>query len=165
MTIEFYPNSVDVLAGTAVGQDWKEVYHDDANVYELTEVTATPGYEIVFNFDRFRVDDDRVNTLKLDFLGWYEGNPAHNVKLYIYNWITEAWVALTSADDDFVDNTAEQTLTFYKETAPGFSSGLNGRVLIKIKHDSPGSAGHLLTINQLKLSAVILGTNEGPGQY
>ena len=40
----------------------------------------------------------------------------------------------------------------------------NGRVRIKIEHVSPGAAGHLLTINQFKLSAVILGTNEGPGQ-
>ena len=62
MVLEYSPNRVTVTDGTAVGQDFKEMYHDDANVYEITEVTATTGYLALFDFDKFRVHDDRNST-------------------------------------------------------------------------------------------------------
>lgn len=164
MTIEFLANRVEVIAGTAVGQDWKDTFHDDAAIYVLTEVTATPGFECIWHFNRFRVSTEFANTFKLEVVGYYEGNPAHDVKIYIYNWVTGAWDAFTSEDGDFESRADETTYTFYKDFGVGMQEFLNGPVLIKIKHDSNGAAGHHLHINRMLLSGVVIGNIDGAGQ-
>lgn len=165
MALEYNPNRVTVIAGTAVGQDFKEMYHDDSNEFELTEVAATPGFDIVLDFDKFRVDSDFVNHFKLEILGWYEGHIAHKKKIYIYNWFTDAWDAFTSALDDLPDDAAEGTHVFYGEMGPGLQEEYNGMVRIKISHYTGGTAGHKLHLNQVKLSGIVLGVIEGAGQY
>ncbi len=166
MTIEYNPNRVTVVAGTAAGQDFKETYHDDANIYELTEVAATPGFDIILDFDKFRVDSDFVNYFKLEIVGWYDGGPVHNKKIYIYNWATDTWDAFTPRYDDLPKAAAEGTYTFYKEMGFGLQEEYNGKVRIKISHDSPvGTAGHKLYLNRVKLSGIVLGVIEGAGQY
>ncbi len=158
------PNKITVVAGTDVSSDHKDTYHDDANVVEVTEVAATPGFTVDFTFDKFRVDNYFVTYLQLYILGWYDGNVSHDVKIYIYNWLTESWDGFTSDDADIPDTAAEAEYTFLKKMGPGLSSGLNGTVLIRIQHDSAGTGGEDLYVNKMELSGIILGSIHGAGQ-
>jgi hypothetical protein len=169
MAIEYNPNNVEVVAGVpepvAGNLYHKQMYHDDSSIFDLTEVAATPGFEIILDFDKFRVDSDFANHFKLEVIGYYKGDSGHKKKVYIYNWITETWEAFTPAYDDFPRATVEGTYVFYSAFNVGLQEEFNGKVRIKIKHDSPGKAGNKFYVNHVKLSGIVLGVIEGAGQY
>lgn len=158
------PNKITVVAGTDVSSDHKGTYHDDANIVEVTEVAATPGFTVDFTFDKFRVDSYFVNYLELYILGWVDGTIAHDVKIYIYNWNTESWDGFTGAASDIPDTAAEAEYTFLKEMGPGLSSGINGTVLIRIQHDTAGVVDEDFYVNKMTLTGIVLGNIDGAGQ-
>ena len=164
----YNPNRINVVVGTAVDDDHLSTYHDDANIVEVTELTSDPGFTVDFYFDKFVVTDYYANFLKLYIRGWYDGNPAHDVKVYIYNWITESWDAFTDdpadPDADIPDGAAEAEYTLYGKPEAGWQDGINGDIIIRINHDSSGSAGHDLYVNEMTLEAVTLGNIDGAGQ-
>lgn len=165
----YNPNRINVVVGTDVSSDHKDTYHDDANIVEVTELTQQPGFTVDFYFDKFVVTDYFANFLKLDVLGYYEGNPAHDVKIYVYNWLTESWGSFThepaDPDADFPDVAAEAEYTFYGKPSAGWQSEINGTIIIRINHDSSGSAGHDFYVNKMTLEAVVFGNIDGAGQH
>ena len=165
----YNPNRIDVVVGTDVSSDQKDTYHDDANIVEVTELTQDPGFVVDFYFDKFVVTNYLANFLKLDILGYYEGNPAHDVKIYIYNWNTESWDSFAhepaDPDADLPSVAAEAEYTFYGKPTMGWQSEINGTIIIRIRHDSSGSAGHDLYVNEMTLEAVVFGNIDGAGQY
>jgi len=166
MTLEYNPNSTEILAGSAAGSNHHLLmYHDDANLFDLSEAAATPGFDLTLDFDSFRVDSDYANHFKIEIKCWYKGGPAHKKKIYIYNWITELWEPFTSRYDDIPKTSGEVTYTYYKEFGVGLQEAYNGRVRIRITHESEGTATHKFYINHLKLSGVIIGIDTGPHQY
>jgi hypothetical protein len=164
----YNPNRINVVVGTDVSSDHKDTYHDDTNITEVTELTNAPGFTVDFYFDKFVVTNYLANWLKLYIRGWYNGNPAHNVKVYIYNWITESWDGFTDdpadPDADMPDVAAEAEYTLYGKPQGGWQSEINGTIIIRINHDSNGSAGHDLYINEMTLEAVVVGNIDGAGQ-
>ena len=82
--------------------------------------------------------------------GYYQGNPAHNVKIRIWNVSLEQWDDFTGAANDFPSAGSDQTYIF---AFPGDSSNYidNDIVRIKIIHVSAGNATHLFHINQIIL--------------
>ena len=164
----YNPNRIVVVTGTDVSSDHKDTYHDDANVVEVTELTQDPGFVVDFYFDKFVVTNDFANFLKLYFRGYYEGNPAHDVKIYVYNWFTELWDGFTHepADPlaDLPDESSEQEYTIYGKSRAGWISGINGTIIIRVRHDSSGSAGHDFYCNEITLEAVVFGNIDVAGQ-
>jgi hypothetical protein len=162
------PNSIVVVVGTDVSSDHKDTYHDDTNICEVTELTQTPGFTVDFYFDKFVVTNYLANFLKLYIRGWYNGNPAHNVKVYVYNWITESWDDFAhepaDPDADMPDEAAEVEYTIYGKPNGGWQDSINGTIILRINHDSTGSAGHDLYINEMTLEAVTFGNIDGSGQ-
>jgi hypothetical protein len=162
--MEHYPTTYDVNYGTKVGaKDQKRTYHQDSSLVEVTELTGANPLQVDFTFEKFSVDSDFASYLKLELYGHYEGNPAHDVKIYIYNWITESWDAFTNQTQDLPSDTEHDTYTFYRKMGGGLMSS-DGQILIRVNHDSNGSAGHHLYIDTLKLSGVVLGSVDGAGQ-
>ncbi len=123
---------------------------DDAELV-LNEVTGTPGFDYVFRFGR---DQDVPYTgIKVMFEAWYEGNPAHNVKLQQYNYNSTSWTDVTGDAQDFPDAASEQTYSFNLIDDPDYLS--SGEIQLKIVHTSPGSAGHYLHIDNMYLADAV----------
>ncbi len=158
------PNKITVLVGTDVNSDHKGTYHDDANIVEITPVAATPGFTVDFTFDKFRVDSYFATYLELYILGWFDGDPARDVKIYIYNWLTDTWDGFTAAAADIPDTAAEAEYTIRKEMGPGLSSGINGTVLLRIEHVDLGVVTENFYINKMTLTGIVLGNIDGAGQ-
>ena len=98
----------------------------------INEVAATPGFVVDMTFKRMLPPD---------------------VKLYAWNFETEAWDEVTADAKDLPDETAEDTYTFYLE---GHFDGMpqwghDGKAIIRISHDSAGNANHDLHLDQVYL--------------
>jgi hypothetical protein len=82
--------------------------------------------------------------------GHYDGNPAHNVKLQIYNYTTPGWEDVTGDIRDFPSESSHQS---YQFTMPSPSSDYisGNKVSIRIRHTSTGSAGHYMYLDRVYL--------------
>ena len=152
-------------AGTPKGdKTFLDAWKDDSDIIVVVEETGAPGFVIDVYFDDFIADNDYATYFSLYLKGYYEGNAAHNVKLYVYDWANEEWDAFTSEVRDFPHVTAEAEYTFLRKLG-GVHMSDDGTVLIRISHDNNGSAGHHMHINQMYLTTQVLGSIDGAGQY
>ncbi len=117
------PSSVTVVTGgTPVGTASDMQTLLDGNVYQLPEVTGTPGFDLEINF----TDVPRVKGIV--FRGYYSGSTTHYVELQIRNYNTstdDTIIRIDTAatynyrtilipnDTDFINSSNQSQLTFY----------------------------------------------------
>lgn len=89
------------------------------------------------------------NPVKCSFNGRYEGNPAHNVFLYIWNYDTSAWDRVTAAGTDFPSSSTDYALEFNLPVSADYMSGGNAK--LRIYHDSAKSPTHDIYIDYIDL--------------
>lgn len=142
-----YPQVLEMNIGSIQAGALADIVTEDTNRLQLNEIT-TDGFDYVFFFEA--VGD--IN-LKVDIVGYYQGNPAHNVKIYIHNLLTHEWEALTVDANDFPSNSTDQNYSFNLPTPRDTYRTTNGDIRLKIKHVSSGTPGHYLWINQMELNA------------
>ena len=87
----------------------------------------------------------------VNMVGYYEGNPAHDVKIQVYDWIAQDWVNLTAAATDFPSRSTPDTYQF-SIPSPCDDYLDSDEMRIRIIHTSNGSAGHDLYIDHLYLA-------------
>ena len=85
-TQDRYVSSVDIALGTYTSGNLASMKHNDVDYYRVTELAANPALTVYFNLTNTPTME------KLDFVGLYTGNPAHNVMVYIWN--TTGWEEL-----------------------------------------------------------------------
>lgn len=86
--------------------------------------------------------------VKVTINGYYAGNPAHNVKIYAYNWGGFVYDALTADAADFPSDSSDQDYAFWVTNPAHFNSG---SIKLRINHVSSGTAGHFFYLDQLRL--------------
>jgi hypothetical protein len=118
-----------------------DVYEDDANDLVLNEINNTPGYDFEF---RWTGVPDVV--LQLTMLGYYNGNAAHNVKLYQWDYTDEEWDAVTAEAQDIPEDSSEQAYQWTLLT-PNSRYISGGELRIQIVHTSAGNPTHDLILN------------------
>lgn len=155
----YYPEEVDVVVGTIDAGDRFSLREDDADILGISEIAGvlpTGGFDIIFTFKRVLAPKN-TKKLKLEVVGWYEGNAVHEVKLYVWDYDADAWVACTADLKDLPDETEEKTYTFEFE---GFTDGNpsdeklkggTGEVKIRVIHNDTGNATHNMFFNKVSL--------------
>lgn len=141
--------SLTINTGAILSGQLHDTYSDDSDRLELREGAATPGFDYDFIFENIPASVNGV----IHFKGYYEGNPAHIVRVQAWNYVASAWQYLTSAVRDLPSAAADQDYTW--DVSPDeFYSG--GSLKLKIVHESPGNSTHKLWINYLWLDDSVM---------
>ena len=145
----FVPTTLTPKTGAITSGTLRNVDLDDGTRLVLSEINATPAFEYEFEFG---AGGDPVPTGKVRVVinGYYSGNPAHNVKIYAYDFTTLSWDALTADAGDFPSAGADQDYSF-STPAPAGNYLSGGRVYVQIDHVSPGNPTHTLNIDYMSL--------------
>jgi len=91
-------------------------------------VNETGEFKVDFNMGRLGHPIGSIN-----IVGRYDGSPAHNVKIYAYNYVTGGYVALTGATTDFVSS-EEDRKYFFVIPFPHQNFFASGVASIRIEH-------------------------------
>ena len=141
-------HDMDVNTGSVLSGVLSDTYSEDNNDLVLNEVTGKPGFSYDFNFENL---PNEISPYTVTFVGWYEGNPAHVVKLQIYNFETTDWENVTAAVKDFPDADSEQTYIF--NLPDPIADYIDAeRLQLRVIHTNNGSAGHYFYIDHLYLT-------------
>lgn len=126
----------------------------DSDICYFNETTGTPGFDIRFNFTG--IPDDIVS-LRLEAYGFYEGNPAHVVNYQIYNHDSGSWETLDTMGEgawEWLNVSLSYNTTNYLN---------DGNLTMRYYHSSPGSVGHWLGVDYIKVSGYnVVGVSETP---
>lgn len=111
----------------------------------IEEVAGTPGIRVDFYFTGVTGTPGVVL-----FYGYYNGNPAHEILAYIYNFTTLGWDRLTASATDIPSGVvpAEYKLPL-PEDLTNYKSG--NEIRIRFDHPDPGNINHDLIIDELVL--------------
>ncbi len=139
-------SSVHVVRGTYVSGNLASMEDDDLDYYRVDEVVGIEGYDVRLNFTNI---PDTVISLSVRELCEYEGNPAHDVDIEVWNFTASAWFKLLDMPEhDFQWNNASISLI-----STHFIN--SGNVWIRNVHYTSGVNTHYLNIDYLRLRAFI----------
>jgi hypothetical protein len=143
----YAPSSVATVTGTLdSGTIASLLTGGDSNVYSVSEVTGTPGFDIQITFGAVTGAFNH-----LVWTGYYRGNPAHEVKLYLWNYGTAAWNELATIASD----TAAASYSYSVVDSSPYISGTESKV--RFIHNSAGNATHDIFIDFIALHYAIGG--------
>jgi len=128
-------NSIHIITGTYTSGNEASTENTDSDYYIVEEVATVDALDVRFNFSVPDPDAD----LYLEFYGYYEGNPAHEVN--VSYWDGSAWVVLWTLPDALGP-------TLYNSSIPA------GTRWIRFKHVQTGSANHFLNVDYLNILEV-----------
>ena len=133
-------NSITLAAGTLTSGAVADTRTINTTYYVVQE---TAKFDIQFIFTGLAGNPKTVN-----LEGRYEGNPAHNVWIYAWNFLTSAWDRLTAAAQDFPNSATDMTYSFSMPADPtNYISG--GETRIRIYHDSAAVATHYMYVDYI----------------
>ncbi len=142
--INYNVSKVYVIRGTYVSGDLTSLELDDADYYLVNEVTGVEGFDIRFNFTNIP-----NNTIALShrILCEYEGNPAHDVDIEVWNFTRNAWVdSIHVPEHGFRWLNNSMSLN-----SIDFNDG--GNVWLRIVHHTSGVNTHYLNVDYFQLRA------------
>jgi len=140
----YQPYSMTVQEGTLACGGLTNLHADDGDRMQVNEI-AGQNFTIILTFIGVPVAERTVN-----IKGNYDGNPAHNVKLQVYNFDSVSWDNFTGDSTDFPSQVGEGSYQFTLPT-PYADYISDGEMRIRIRHTSNGSAGHEMYLDHLYL--------------
>lgn len=142
------PSSVSVSVGSIDSGTVDDTHSDNGVELVINETNGTPG----FTFDLVFGEENSASTTTLDvnIYGYYDGNPAHNVKLQQYNYNTTSWTNVTADANDFPAAGAEQTYQFSLIDDANYQSG--GQLQLRFNHTSAGNQIHNFHLDFVRLA-------------
>lgn len=146
----FLASTLTVTTGSIISGVLEDTYSDNDIRLVLAEIVGTPGFAYDFTFGGFEAVP--TTALFANFCAWYDGNPAHIVKLQQWNYNTTIWVDVTADAMDFEKIDSEQVYQFRLLDDANYISG--GEIQLQIVHNSPGNPLHAFHIDYLYLSLV-----------
>ncbi len=144
--INYNVSSVHVIKGTYISGDLASMEYDDADYYRVDEVTGVEGFDIRFNFTDV---PDTILSLSHRILCEYEGNPAHDVDIEVFNFTSNAWVdSIHVPEHGFRWLNNSMSLN-----SIDFNDG--GNVWLRIVHHTSGVKTHYQNIDYFQLRGFI----------
>ena len=134
-----------------------EIYRDsDPGLLVITEtlgpyIDYDSGGGLTIDFEFGIYDNVPSSNVDLYVDGYYEGNPAHFVKLQQWNYTTGGWDNVTNDAKDFPSTTSQQSYVFTLLDRADYIS--SGNIKLRVIHLSNGSAGHYFHIDKFYLAA------------
>ena len=141
------PYSMSITYGTLACGGVSSLYSADGNIMQVNEPAGSdPGFNIQLGFINVPGGSKDIFVV-----GYYDGNPAHNVKLQIYNYTTPGWEDVTGDVRDFPSAGSQQSYQFTMPSPYSDYISSDNEVLIRIRHTSTGSSGHYMYLDQVYL--------------
>jgi len=147
-------DSVSVTDGTITDGDVTSTYIVDQSYLTVNE---SGKFDIQFSFTG--LTNMPAQCL---FEGWYEGNPAHVVWLYIWDFNLSAWERVTAETTDFPSATEDYSLQFNLPDGEDYLSA--GECRLRIYHDSNAVGSHNMYIDYIGVIQETI-TLDVPGTY
>ncbi len=146
-------SDIHVIKGTYVSGDLTSLEFDDVDYYLVNEDIGIEGFDVRFNFTNIP-----NNTISLShrILCEYEGNPAHDVNIEVFNFTNDMWVNSI--------HVPEHSLRWDNNSMSLNSIDFNndGDVWLRIVHYTSGVETHYLNVDYFQLKAFIpVNTGEG----
>lgn len=143
----YHAYSVTVNTGTITSGTVNTTRASDDSRLAVREVIGTPGFDVVF---LFKAVPDEQTSLHIE--GYYDGNVAHVVKLYIWRYSTSSWVAVTANEKDIAAGTVDVLYSFNLPN-PLTNYLSSGDMQIQVYHSSPGNVTHYMYFDHVYLQA------------
>lgn len=141
-------SSYNVTTGTHISGAASDTETDNGTYLQIEETVGSPCLD--FDLTWSGLPNNGVWYPDKVFVnGYYDGNPAHDVFIYMWNYDTTAWVRLTAAAQDFPDDSSDQDYTFDVPTVNTEDYFSSGAAKVRINHTSSGSAGHDFYLDQI----------------
>ncbi len=151
---EYNVSSVHVIRGTYVSGDLTSLEFNDTDYYLVDEVTGVEGFDVRFNFTDI---PDTILSLSHRVRCEYEGNPAHDVDIELWNFISGAWIdSIHLPEHAFQWNNESMSLN-----SIDFNDG--GDVWLRIVHHTSGVDTHYLNVDYFQLRGFIPASAGGGG--
>jgi hypothetical protein len=141
----YLASSLTIGNGSITSGTLSDTYTDDGNILVLGETGTGFTYDFTFG------ENDPVPTPHVDiyFRAWYDGNPAHNIRILQKNWTSGLWEYLTGETNDFPQSETEQDFEFFLINGADYIQ--DGKVQIRIQHPTGGSPLHQFHIDRMWL--------------
>lgn len=139
-----YPNAYALDGETSGTGDFEDIFVKDGVSWQFEEISGNPGQNIVFIFD-----DVPEVPLRVFMRCFYDGNPAHVVKLRRYDYDSATWVDVTEDVRDFISRSTLRE--YYFDLAYDADYFSNGQMKLQIDHVSSGSPGHFFDLDFMAL--------------
>lgn len=141
------------VAGDVIGvfsaADLAKIAVHDSDYLNVGEAATTPGVDCQFRFEPGT--GVKLNTVHIH--GYYQGNPAHYIDVYAWNYDASAWELLHITQEGLTHRTSESLYEFALHQA--HLDSVNGCVLIRFLHPSAGNNAHTgLMLNHLMITSV-----------
>jgi hypothetical protein len=147
---DFVPSSITVNASdgtTGTVSDVQTMF--DGNVYQIEELSATPGFDVEFIFSSV----DKYPTIVVT--RWlYSGSATHDVTWDIWNYNSSAWDTLRSFQDS---RTFEASMTMYIPRNSNGNYVSSGAAKVRVYHRSAGNAAHNIKVDYVGLTHSLQG--------
>lgn len=131
-----------------------DTYADNGVYFTIAEVVGNPGWDLKFYFEGLDVN---MTSFFVHLNGYYQGNPAHLVKIQKWNYTLSQWDNFTSESNDFPSRSIEDDYSF-ETVNTDYVSGQQFR--IRIYHNWNGSAGHYFNVDYLWLESGVALAND-----
>ena len=149
-TQEWTAASVNVTANAIIAGSVTDTYTDNGTHLQIDEsVGAAPCLDFDFTWSGLPTN---YYPEKVTLNGYYDGNPAHDVFIYMWNYDTTAWDRLTADAQDFPDAAADDDYEFDVPTVDTENYFDSGAAKVRINHTSNGTAGHDFYVDQILLT-------------
>lgn len=142
-------DSLTIHAGSIAWGDLTRTHTDNGVKLGLNEVAEEPGFDYEFVFESI---PGTVDNFRFKMNGYYDGNVAHVVKAYAYNYHFGSWSELGT----IAKAASDQTYEWASLDADDWSD--SGQAKIRIIHETFGTVGHYLRIDQLVIEELPLTT-------
>jgi hypothetical protein len=134
-------DSVSLVAGTLTSGTVADTRTINQTYYQVQE---TDKFDIQFTFTGIT-----NRPAKCVFSGRYEGNPAHDVWLYVWNYDTTAWDRVTAEANDFPSSSTDSSSEFNLPTGTDYFSG--GECKLRIYHNSVAVSSHYMYVDFIEV--------------
>lgn len=139
--------SWSLLRGTMGGGLLSWTYDEDATYLVINELTDADPLNFTVTFANL---PETANTVTL--ICFYAGNPAHNLKIRMWDYNTSQFDNLTGDANDFPSGSTNDTYVF--TFIPADHRSPTGAAIMEIEHTSGGTNTHNFNIDKLTLSIV-----------
>lgn len=149
--IEYNATSINVTVGTHDAGFLNSTYFKgDSNIYNITETTGSPAWDIEYNFTGLPTDKDSMICLCVDHWLYYSGNEQHDIHFEVYNYTSTSWIRIGWIED-------MSQFGWMNFTIQCIPTDLidNGSVRSRIIHEDNGNINHKIYIDYIVLKVFI----------
>lgn len=140
-------DAITVVEGTYVAGNLASIQSLDTSVYEIDEDNGTPCLVTDIDFESVDIIPATIN-----FYGFYDGNPAHDINVDIYNHDTSSWVTLGQIPDDPTQTITEMNFIITGTKTDYIDS--SGDINVRLDHTQNGIASHGLHIDYITITGL-----------